>query len=497
MQKVIKYIFNKKSIILTIMLITILSIALQNGDPDIFWHIKNGEWIVNNGIPTKDPFSYWDTGFISQEWLFDIFAYFIYSIFGYYGITIIPCIIFGIALYLCASSQKTSNYLPLIFMLIMFAKNPVITIMRPHVVSFLLFAITMFLLIKNKFLWIIPLISLLCVNMHGGISVIILIIYTIHQIAYLYENYKNYNKKDILYRLLIFILIIISLACNPYGLEILIYGFKTPPLSNESLPTISSSKDIVTLFVILLPAACMAFTKKRKLVDILMIFMSVMASLIWIRMIGFYILVFSAHGIPYVAETIELVYDKFFTKNKIMSKIKTISSIVLVSLAIFSIVFTIYAAISLPEDKMDSYSDITAKPILEYIKENNIDVENNIMFNHYNFGGYFIFNDIPVFIDGRCEPYLEEFGNKPIMNDYFHMIDFGENTIELLKEYDVKYIAAYDYSKIVKGLQEINAVKTLVCENGVVLLEIINLGGVSKWAENKKESTWQQQQLLF
>ena len=117
---------------------------------------------------------------------------------------------------------------------------------------------------------------------------------------------------------------------------------------------------------------------------------------------------------------------------------------------------------------------------MEYIKENNLDVENNVMLNHYNLGGYFIFNDIPVFVDSRCEPYLKEFGHEPIMDDYFSMINFDDNAIELLKKYNVKYIAAYDYSALVKGLQEMNAVTTLVDEAGVVLLEINNLGGVEQ-----------------
>ena len=98
-------------IIIATMLICLLSLIMQLGDPDIYWHIKNGEWILNNGIPTKDPFSYWDTGFISQEWLFDVFSYLIYVLFGYNGLVIVPNILFGIALYLCATSKKTSNYI--------------------------------------------------------------------------------------------------------------------------------------------------------------------------------------------------------------------------------------------------------------------------------------------------------------------------------------------------------------------------------------------------
>ena len=43
-----------------------------------------------------------------------------------------------------------------------------------------------------------------------------------------------------------------------------------------------------------------------------------------------------------------------------------------------------------------------------YIK-NNLSDKNLRIYNGYNYGSYLLFNDIPVFIDARCDLYLKEF----------------------------------------------------------------------------------------
>ncbi len=59
----------------------------------------------------------------------------------------------------------------------------------------------------------------------------------------------------------------------------------------------------------------------------------------------------------------------------------------------------------------------TVKPIdwneypfkaLAYIDEQEINLEEHIVFNQYGWGGYMLFSDYPVFIDGRADVYQEK-----------------------------------------------------------------------------------------
>jgi hypothetical protein len=70
-----------------------LSFALHPvTDPDIWWHLRTGQWIVNNGtVPATDPFSSYGKGrpWIAYSWLFEMLVYGAYKRFGLFGIVLL------------------------------------------------------------------------------------------------------------------------------------------------------------------------------------------------------------------------------------------------------------------------------------------------------------------------------------------------------------------------------------------------------------------------
>src|SRR5215475_7963620 len=58
-------------------------------DPDIWWHLRTGQWIVEQTqVPTIDPFSAYGTGnhWVAYSWLFEILVYGLFTKFGLVGI---------------------------------------------------------------------------------------------------------------------------------------------------------------------------------------------------------------------------------------------------------------------------------------------------------------------------------------------------------------------------------------------------------------------------
>lgn len=58
-------------------------------DPDVWWHLRTGKWIVDNGAPpATDPFSVYGEGkpWIAYSWLFDVWMYGLVYTFGEQGI---------------------------------------------------------------------------------------------------------------------------------------------------------------------------------------------------------------------------------------------------------------------------------------------------------------------------------------------------------------------------------------------------------------------------
>ncbi len=58
-------------------------------DPDIWWHLREGQWIVSrHAVPTMDPFSTYGVGrlWIAYSWLFEVLVYGLFRGLGLLGI---------------------------------------------------------------------------------------------------------------------------------------------------------------------------------------------------------------------------------------------------------------------------------------------------------------------------------------------------------------------------------------------------------------------------
>lgn len=71
--------------IMAILLITIFCIAIvpKSFQNDTFYTIKIGEYILENGITMKDPFSWHDLAYTYPHWAYDVGTYLVYNIGGF------------------------------------------------------------------------------------------------------------------------------------------------------------------------------------------------------------------------------------------------------------------------------------------------------------------------------------------------------------------------------------------------------------------------------
>jgi hypothetical protein len=64
-------------------------LARPVADPDLWWHLRTGQWIVDHGrVPTTDPFSTYGAGrpWVAYSWLFELLAYGLFQALGLTGI---------------------------------------------------------------------------------------------------------------------------------------------------------------------------------------------------------------------------------------------------------------------------------------------------------------------------------------------------------------------------------------------------------------------------
>ncbi|MGH7824018.1 MAG: hypothetical protein ACREQ7_02390 [Candidatus Binatia bacterium] len=76
---------RRLAILTLVYLIPSFQAMLPVDDPDIWWHLRAGQWILQQGsVPTEDPFSAYGSGkpWIAYSWLFEVLVYALYDQWG-------------------------------------------------------------------------------------------------------------------------------------------------------------------------------------------------------------------------------------------------------------------------------------------------------------------------------------------------------------------------------------------------------------------------------
>ena len=204
-------------------------ISIKSLDPDLGWHIKSGEYSMQNGIPTTDIFTYSapDFPWVNNEPFSDIIVAFLFSLGGHTLLAAIFALIWTASLLLLSKKSKIPG--PLI-LLAAIACSPYAGV-RFVTFSMIFLASLITLTTSKKGKYFIPPLMFLWVNLHG--SFIIGLAY----LAYIaFYNFTFSKKRD--YRALRTAIIIIGLSIlatliNPYGPRI--YGEIFHVLSDSSL----------------------------------------------------------------------------------------------------------------------------------------------------------------------------------------------------------------------------------------------------------------------
>src|SRR2546423_5850188 len=157
------------------------------GDGDTGWHIRTGEWILQNGrVPDKDIFSFTKPGEVwyAWEWLWDLGAAYLHQRGGMAAVVIacIAVLAFTFSMLFRLVRRKCSNDFVAIGVTVLAAAGSSIHwLARPHLFTLLFLVIFMCILERVRggrvrlLAWL-PVLTVLWTNLHGGFFVGILTI---------------------------------------------------------------------------------------------------------------------------------------------------------------------------------------------------------------------------------------------------------------------------------------------------------------------------------
>src|SRR5437868_3121687 len=191
-EDLVKALLSTRRVFIAVIFLGLVGMAARNVvDPDVWWHLKTGEYIAaHRMVPHTDPFSYTRAGvpWIAHEWLTDLSLYGIYRVASWGGLIVVFAAILSAAFFLlflrCAGSLHIAGVLTLWGA---WATAPVWGV-RPQVLSLFLTSLWLWILErskrKHKLLWWTPPIMLLWLNLHAGfaLGIALLVLFLVGEI---------------------------------------------------------------------------------------------------------------------------------------------------------------------------------------------------------------------------------------------------------------------------------------------------------------------------
>ncbi len=419
-------------------------------DNDFWFTIKEGEYVINNGFPNVVPFTIYDNlNFIYQSYGAGVIFSFIYKLLGTYGILFFVIFILIIMTYfyyrLCVKVSNNNENISILVTVItmsLLAINYITT--RPQIFTYLNLIIVLYIMElysntnNRKYLYILPIISLIQSNIHCMFFFMLIIF----MFSYIFNNSKEYDIKPIL---VIILVMILTGLINPYGINNLLYVFNSygqnilEKTIKELQPlSFSSLFGKIHIFIILI-IYIIYFTSRKKIPIryLLLLFGTTYLAFDTLRGVSLFI-IGSFFSLAYLYKDIPNIdISKYIPKI-----IKVLIAIILIIISLI-IIF-------IPRNY---YPD--AKEPIDYLVNNYI-ISDIKLYTSFSDGSYAVYKDIKCSMDPRAEVFLKKNNHKfDIYKEYYDLqmgiIDYNE----YLKKYNFTHLLInkkdYLYNKLEKN----------------------------------------------
>ena len=438
-------------------------------DPDTFWHIRTGLWILDNAkVPVTDFYSYTAAGepWVSGQWLAEILFALAFKVAQWRGVVILSAACYStfvllVFLYLVQNLRFSVAIGWAVLTALAFVPHYVA---RPHLFSYILLLIWVVILLDSydsgDFRPSTPVLCLLMIlwaNMHGSFTIGLLLLYVFAGFS-CYEKFVLHDYIRCRKIVLVSTAVSVCALLTPYGvhsalliLQLMNMKFVMAHTNEWLSPNFQAYPYFLFYLVALLAAIAglgiqlrgphliafciMMFLGLSHVRGLLMFFL--LAPIILARPI-------SARAAWFAAQRVDSQSTKsieapdpvlFFLQRRPMAMP-----------AIFLALAAVITAYSWQEINIGPPKSIAPSAAIDFVRRTGI---SGNVFNNQAFGGYLIFVDIPTFIDTRTPPYTDDFVRRYANAMSLRDLDDG---FRLLNEYKVSWVLLGPKDPLVKAL---------------------------------------------
>lgn len=425
-------------------------------DPDMWWHLRTGEFICQHGIPRHDIFSFTvsDHEWITHEWLSEVIMWTVYSIGGFPALSIAFAVLSALSLWLVYRCSEGRPYMAgLIALLAALAAAPCFGV-RPQMFSLVMVAAFVYVIeglrdrrLSPRSLFLLPALTVLWVNLHGGylLGVVVLLTYAAGDSL---QRLSTRPDARLLSWAEVRLLAIVAIAClavavvNPNGWAIWTYPFGT--LGSAAMQQNIAewrSPDFHAYaywpFAILMSIGIIGWattTQRPQWADLFLFLGTAAAGLRSSR----HIALFAVVAMPIVARSMAAIARGTRAEWLLVGDSRRTSPsprairLNRAILAVGVLMMGIWDAQRLASNEA-TIAKVFPVAAVSFLEREGLASQHG--WNPYVWGGYLIWRRIPVFVDGRADVYGDQF-----LSRYFKTLRIADDWREPLDAFGVAYV---------------------------------------------------------
>jgi hypothetical protein len=430
------------------LLLALGSVLIPRGvfnDPDTYWHIAAGGWMIDHArVLRQDIFSYTVPGkpWASHEWLAEIFMALAYRAGGWSGILVLFAGSLGLALSLVARGlgRWLGGLGQVVVMLLVFQVIAPTLLARPHLLMLpILVGWTLEMLLAREQRraprWWFALLMLLWANLHGSF-VFGFVLAAGFGLEALLE--KGANRIRVIREWGLFgVLCLLAALATPHGISGLVAPFQIMGMGTlnniiEWKPASFAEFSAFEAGILLTVLVCLAKGVRVPLVRTLLLVFMLHMALQHQR----HQLVLAMVAALILAKPIAQAFGRTEGATSMIFPARILLLIVALAAPI--------VRLAIPFNRGDG--PITPASALAHVPPQ---LAAQPVFNAYNFGGYLIFKGVKVFVDGRADMYGDAF-----MKRYAAINNGDPAAVDAaLKKYNIAWVITQPREGIVKVVE--------------------------------------------
>ncbi len=489
-KKKIGYILQKRLFYALLFVATVLAVVRMAGygclDSDVYFILTEGRTIMESGIPyTHSTTVIANLSVVVQQWLWDALVYCSYSTFGYMGLfalTLAVVILAGCAIYKLLGYSGTDAETRLLVTAIALLLLAGIISIRPNLlnITILLFELIVLEEYKRtgKVRWLawLPVMTLLVINLHASmwiLNFLFILPYVFPRIKFISfladMTEREYRVKPLL---LIMLPMVATLFINPYGIDGVLYlfrsyGSKLNSIGVSELADITILSQFGVLFMLALLLYVVNYVGRRKQLAPERAYLYFGLMLI---------------GVTCIRQYVYLVLAIVVLLTCLLENVETarfhdwLNKMPIICLAMmFAFILLLCADLILVDQFEISDDELTPVAAVVYLEE--YADESATVYTTFNSGAYFGWKGYQIYIDARPELYMKSINKQEDVIDemLIVMYDLDYDRYTAFKEkYQFDYWLGAD-GTMIKIYLDIDAdMEAVVDGNGYTLYRLCN-----------------------